>query len=240
LCVYTSSKPDASKQERALQAGKGLNVVNWDLTSNSPVVTPGSIFSMASLNPAKVPTGQYKVRLIQGNDSTEKELTVKQDPRWKSTDADLKAQYELTLQVQQSFNETHEMIRTIRNVSSQSNDIVARAEKVGKGAELKKLAESMNKKLRDLEAELIQTKHKSYQDPINYPPKFDDQLAWLYDIVQAQDARPTQGCYDLYNDLQKELDGYKATLNKILETDVRTFNDQVLKQGVGGVVVHNQ
>ena len=86
-------------------------------------------------------------------------------------------------------------------------------------------------------AKLIQTKNKAGQDPINYPPKFDDQLDWLYMIVNSQDAKPTQGCYDLYRDLKAESDGYQKELQNILSVDLKAFNDQVLKDGVGGVVI---
>jgi hypothetical protein len=122
-------------------------------------------------------------------------------------------------------------------VKTQSNELIARATKAGKEVELKKLAEAMNRKLTTLEEEMIQTKNKAGQDPINYPPMFDDQLDWLYLVVNTQDARPTKGCYDLYDDLKKQSDGFMKRLDDILASDLKLFNEQVVKENVGGVLI---
>jgi len=112
-----------------------------------------------------------------------------------------------------------------------------RAEKVGKGSSFKALAKTMNEKLSILEEALIQIRHQSYQDPINYPPKFDDQIAWLYSIVNAQDGKPTQGCYDLYQDLNVQWEKYRKELDAIIQTDLKKFNALVTDENAGGVIV---
>ncbi len=232
-----STKTDEKKKEVKLEATKGLNRLVWDLYFAPPTITPGSYFSMASQSGPKAPTGMYTVKLSIGDQSQTQQFKLEKDPRWKCTDEDLMASYELTTKAVAELDRVHLAIRKLRNVRTQSNDLVARAEKTGKGKELKKLAAAMNKKLSDLEEILIQTKHKAGQDPINYPPKFDDQIAWLVDVANNQDAKPTQGCYDLYNDLKKESEGYLKQLDEILNVDLKAFNEQVTKEGVGGVVV---
>lgn len=232
-----SSKPDEKKQEIKLDIKQGFNRMNWDYYYNGPTITPGSYFSMASLSGPKAPTGKYTVRLSIGDLIQAKEFTIAKDPRWTCSDADLMEAYDLTTKAVAELDRVHLAIRKLRAVRNQSNEIVGLAEKANKVGELKTLAESMNKKLGALEEKLIQTRHKAGQDPINYPPKFDDQIAWLVDVVNGQDAKPTQGCYDLYNDLKKESDGYMQELEAILTTDLKAFNDEVLKNGVVGVVV---
>lgn len=236
LKVY-KSKPDKKKKESELKLGKGLNKMVWDFYQDGPTITPGSYFSMASLDGPKVPSGKYTVRFTIGDLNQTQPFEIKIDPRWKCTGEDLKACYDLTVNAITELDRVHLAIRKLRSVRDQSKNIVSRAESAEKGAEVKKLAEAMNKKLGELEEILIQTKHKAGQDPINYPPKFDDQIAWLVDVVNGQDARPTQGCYDLYNDLKKECDGYMKQLDDILATDLKAFNAEVIKTGVGAVVI---
>ncbi len=232
-----STKHDEKKKEVKLEAAKGLNRFIWDYYCVPPTITPGSYFSMASLSGPKASTGNYSVRLTVGDKSQTQTFRIEKDPRWKCTDEDLNASYELTVKAVAELDRVHLAIRKLRNVRAQSNDLVARAEKAGKGAQLKNVADLMNKKLSALEEILIQTKHKAGQDPINYPPKFDDQIAWLVDVANNQDARPTQGCYDLYNDLKKESDGYLKQIDDIFSTDLKVFNELVAKQGVGGILI---
>ncbi len=231
------SKPDADAKEQLLTVKKGLNRITWDNTYNALDITPGTILAYGYTEGPQAATGNYSVRLTAGGKSLTQKFSIKKDPRWKATDADLQAQYDLTIKVYDEINRVHQTIRKLRAVRNQSNDLVTRAEKAGKGTVLKKLADDMNKKITELEEKLIQTKNKAGQDPINYPPMFDDQLDWLYLVVNNQDAKPTQGCYDLYNDLKKESDGYHRTFDEIIAKDLKTFNDQVLKDGAGGVII---
>lgn len=72
---------------------------------------------------------------------------------------------------------------------------------------------------------------------VKYPPKFDDQIAWLIDVVNGKNAKPTQGCYDLYNDLQKQNEAYLQQVAGIIQSDLKKFNEEVARQGVGGVII---
>ena len=233
-----STKPDEkNKKELKLEAAKGLNQFMWDMTFAAPEITPGTILAYGYTDGPVAAPGMLSVRLTQGDKIQTKQFKIEKDPRWSATDVDLIAQYDLAMKVYEELNLVHRTIRKLRNVRSQSNELIARAAKAGKEGELKKLAVAMNKKISALEEKLIQTKNKAGQDPINYPPKFDDQLDWLYLVVNTQDAKPTQGCYDLYNDLKKESDAYMKDFETILSVDLKAFNDQVLKDGVGGVVI---
>ena len=51
----------------------------------------------------------------------------------------------------------------------------------------------------------MQTKNESGQDPLNYPPKLDNQLAYLYGYVGFSDGSPTSGALTRYADLEAEL-----------------------------------
>lgn len=232
-----STKPDKEKQELLLKVAKGMNRFVWDFHSTPPSITPGSFFSMASLNGARVPSGDYTVRLRAGATTQIQSFKISKDPRWKCTDDDLVAAYILTKKAVYELDRVHLAVRKLRSVREQCKAIVSRAEKIDKAGELKTIDDELNKKLTELEEILIQTKHKAGQDPINYPPKFDDQIAWLVDVVNGQDAKPTQGCYDLYEDLKKANDAYMKQLEDIFNTTLKKFNDQVVKENVGGVVV---
>jgi hypothetical protein len=232
-----NTKPDEKAKEQKLEVKKGMNRLMWNNTFASPEITPGTILAYGYDEGPLAPVGKYSIRMTAAGKSATQNFTIAKDPRWKATDADLIAQYDLTMKVYDELNRVHHTIRKLRAIRNQSNDIVDRAEKAGKGTELKKLGDELNKKITALEEQLIQTKNKAGQDPINYPPMFDDQLDWLYLVVNNQDARPTQGCYDLYNDLKKQSDGYHQQFDEIIRVSLKAFNDQVVKDGVGVVMI---
>ena len=80
-------------------------------------------------------------------------------------------------------------------------------------------------------------KNESGQDPINYPSMLDDQFAYLFTVVNFQDARPTAGSYERFEDMKAQLQPHLDTLQAILTTDVPMFNALLIQEGVPHVVL---
>ena len=184
--------------------------------------------------------GKYNVKLSFGTTSVTKELTVVKDPRWRATDQDLQQQFELSLKCREELSRIHRAIRQIRSVRTQVNAVADRAEKAGKPGDLRQQAEKITASLTALENLLTQTKHKAGQDPINYPPMFDEQWNWLCTLVENQDALPTTGCYDLFKDLSAQSDVHMSQLDKILQTEVKAFNETASKLELPDVVTQGE
>ena len=86
--------------------------------------------------------------------------------------------------------------------------------------------------LTDLENELIQTASESGQDPINYPPMLDDQIAYLYSVVNGLDDRPNAGIYERLEDLKKALKPHQMKMDE-LTGEIRSINKMLMDNGVG-------
>jgi hypothetical protein len=172
-----------------------------------------------------------------GDQTVGQNFAVVGDPRWSATSQDLIDQFDLSLKASAGLTEIHKTIRRIRDIRTQANGIADRALKAGRDNGISKQATELAAKLTELENKLTQTKNKAVQDPINYPPQFDEQWNWLCIIVGNQDAKPTKGCYDLYHDLSKQSETYLAQMKALEETDVRNFNERVIKEGLGGLVL---
>jgi hypothetical protein len=74
------------------------------------------------------------------------------------------------------------------------------------------------------------------QDPINFPPKLHNQLAYLYAQVNGASGRPTAGSYQRFEDLKKELSPYLERFRKILEEELPRFNAAVIEAGEAPVM----
>ena len=234
--VY-STKPNKALRESSLSVNEGYNRLVWGLDFPGAEITPGTILSYGWAAGPKAGPGTYSVRLTMGDQTVGQNFAVVGDPRWSATSQDLIDQFDLSLKASAGLTEIHKTIRRIRDIRTQANGIADRALKAGRDNGISKQATELAAKLTELENKLTQTKNKAVQDPINYPPQFDEQWNWLCIIVGNQDAKPTKGCYDLYHDLSKQSETYLAQMKALEETDVRNFNERVIKEGLGGLVL---
>ena len=231
--VTYSSDPDMDAGEKKLPLIKGINRFVWDMRYPRPKVIPTAQFSLANTSGAKAAPGTYVVRFEHPGYDLTQSFTIEKDPRWTHiADEDLVEQFALTQEVGNSLVACHSIIRKLRSLRGQVNQEAHRAVKSGFEGPFEEQAEAITEKLDELEEELIQTRSESGQDPINYPPKLDDQIAYLYSTVNGQDARPTQGCYERFDDLKKVLDEFSKAFDEILDQEVASFSKALEDAGV--------
>ena len=233
-----SNKPD--KKEAKMSANKGMNRLVWNMTLEPPEINPGSYFSLSYTGGPTVPPGPYSVTLrIGGSETQSQSFSILKDPRWEASNQDLQDQFDLTMEVLDMLDESHKYIKTIREVRGQINAITKRLEENEKYESLKVISDPILDSLRSIEQDLIQTKNESSQDPINYPPKLDDQIAYLYTTVNFQDSKPTEGISERKDDLRMELDLQKDRLQRVIENDVKRFEKFLNDNEIPFIVVDN-
>ena len=231
--VVFSTKPDKSKKEKPLSVKAGLNRFSWNLRYEGPITQAGARFSLANTSGVKATPGMHKVKLQIGDLEKTSDLEVRIDPRWTQSQADLRAQYELSMQAKDLLTSCHAAIgdiRRIRKQIKQASGRLAEYEVTNTGFESQ--AKLFLKQLTEMEERLIQTKNESGQDPINYPPMLDDQMAYLYSIVNRQDDRPTDGAYKRYEDLKKIFNVEKAQLEAWKQKEVIKLNELLDTSGL--------
>jgi hypothetical protein len=181
--------------------------------------------------------GTYRVRLTAGDRSATRSFTVHPDPRLDLSEADQSAQYALMVEIRRALQETHEAVDRIREVRAQLEDRADRASEAGYGDELPALADSVAADLTTIEETLTQTKSESNQDPLNFPPMLDNQLAYLYGYVGFSDGAPTEGARERFSDLRTELDTALERLEDVLAEGVARFSDTLSQREVPAVIV---
>jgi photosystem II stability/assembly factor-like uncharacterized protein len=220
-----SSNPNPAGKEEKLTIKSGLNRFEWDLKYEALDKQPGSVFSLANTGGIRAPTGEHRVRLETDGQMQEQPLVLSKDPRWRQSDADLKAQYELSMQIKALFDRCHTAIGGLRSVRTQLESLKKYRQDKDYGDAIAEWTDKITGKLNDLEKELIQTQSESGQDPINYPSQIDDQIAYLYSVVNAQDDRPNSGAYQRYQDLKASLQPKLDRLESILAEEVKSLNE---------------
>lgn len=222
--VFSSTPKPAAKEEK-LKIRSGLNRFEWDLKYEPLDKQPGSVFSLANTGGIRAPTGEHRVRLEIDGQRQEQPLVLAKDPRWSQSDADLKAQYELSMQIKALFDRCHAAIGGLRSVRTQLESLKKSRQNKDYGEAIADRSDQIIEQLNDLERELIQTQSESGQDPINYPSQIDDQIAYLYSVINAQDDRPNSGAYRRYQDLKASLQPKLDRLDGILAGEVKRLNE---------------
>jgi photosystem II stability/assembly factor-like uncharacterized protein len=229
-------------EEGQIDVSAGMNRVEWNLTYPGPDVIETAQFSLAYTGGAIAPPGEYQVRISAGGSAESVTFTVRRDPRIDEVSSeDLLAQFQLSLRVRDRLTEVHDAIRTIRSVRAQTAAFLQRMEEAGFEDSVvsgfRDRAEAIDDALKPEEEALIQTKNETGQDPINFPPMLDDQLAYLYSHVTTSYGRPTEGAYQRHDDLVAETQVHLDRIDEVMETLVAEFNEALAAAGIPPVVV---
>jgi len=221
-----------------IKSERGLNQFTWDLTHKEPEKIKEAVISLSYTGGPKAVPGDYKVRLSCGGEGKTKNFKILKDPRWDHISVqDLQEQFDLQVKVGQKFTLSHDLIKKVRDIREQVQNISSRAQKAGFSEEIKKSAEELAEKLNALEQDLIQTKNESGQDPINYQVKLDNQLAYLYSAVHSQDSKPTQAIYQRYEDLNKQVLAAEKRFKDLEKNELAQFEKLLEENSIPRIII---
>jgi hypothetical protein len=227
----------AKKPSEKLFASEGMNMFNWNMRYPDAVSFPGLIlYSSNTRGPMAVP-GNYKAKLTVNGESIEKPFEILIDPRIKSTQADLQAQFDFLIDVRDKLSETHQAVIDIRKIKK---DIDYLKEKLGDAADYKSIityGEELKKELTVIENNLHETRNEAYQDPLNFGIKLNNRLAFLATHESSGDFRPTdQGLAykaEVTEQINKELKDY----HNLVDEGVGKINDMIKAKAIDFIMV---
>jgi hypothetical protein len=142
------------------------------------------------------------------------------------------------LEARSSLDETYDGVRRAREVRSQLRELVRRMRDAGLDVSgLEEAAEALASKLTGIEEDLMQPRNQADQDVENFPTKIDNQLAYVYWLVDQADARPTEGQKSRYQDLKRDLAGVLARLEGSIRSDLAAFQSLARERGATPVML---
>ena len=160
------------------------------------------------------------------------------DPRTAVTEDDLRQQHDLVRQSQALLERVHERIGALRAARDQLEAVEKRARQADRWTdELEEASETLRKGLTEVEDELIQTKNEAGQDPVNFTPRLDNQIAYLYGHIAQNYGRPTGGSFERFRDLDAEAKPILERLATLLGDGVADLNRALREAGVTGAVL---
>ena len=229
---YSSKKPDEK-----LFASEGMNYFNWNMRYPDAVSFPGLIlYASNTRGPMAVP-GTYKVKLTVNGESVEQDFEIMKDPRIKSTQEDLQAQFDFLIEVRDKLSEAHQAVIDIRAIKK---DIDYLKEKLGEEATYQEIityAEELKKELTVIENNIHETRNEAYQDPLNFGIKLNNRLAFLATHEGAGDFRPTDQGIAYKEEVTAQINNELADYKKLVDEGVGKINTMIKQKNLDFIMV---
>ena len=238
------SMSDADDDEGPRRAGPpprvpnkaGINDFAWNMRHADASTFAGLIMWAAGIQGPMARPGTYQVRmLVDGAPVATQSFMLEQDPRTKTTQPDLAAQFAFLMQVRERTSQANDAVKTIRTVRSQL------AEREGKLsgqslASFRTLVEPLRTELASVEDSLYQTKNRSGQDPLNYPIRLNNKIAALAGVAGSAEARPTDQTVTVFKDLSAQLDVQLQRMRRALDGTLPRVNALLRNAGQAEIV----
>jgi hypothetical protein len=152
------------------------------------------------------------------------------DPRLSTTPEDYARQISLALQIRDKLAATNDAVIRIRAVRQQLEEFAKRDDKRVADA-----AKALSTKLTAVEEDLYQTKNRAAEDPLNFPIKLNNKLAYVMGSVESSDNPPTAQENMVYEDVATKVNAELKTLDNLMTVDLAAFNKLVHDAGVPAV-----
>ncbi|ALJ01303.1 glycosyl hydrolase [Rufibacter tibetensis] len=231
--LIRSFASNAKDKKDKLELKQGMNRFVWDMYYPDASRFEGLILwaGRGVLAPKAIP-GTYKAKLTVNNNSQETDFVILKDPRVKSSQEDLQAQFAFLSEVRNKLTETHDAIKEIRTMRTQLNTLKGNLKGDEKNKDIIDAASTVDKKITAIEEALYQTKNRSGQDPLNFPIRLNNKLANLVQQVGTGDFRPTEQAYEFKKEITGKIDEQLSLFKQVQQQDIPALNKLVKEKGV--------
>lgn len=224
-----------------LPARPGLNRFVWNLRYPAPTLPLGAVIFGFPQGHLGVP-GTYTATLTVGDWSQSQEFTVVADPRGTASQADMQAQFEFLARVADDIKQVADKVAALRSARQQAQAVASKVAEVSDDAgvveQVGDAARAIADKLTVLEEEMLQTKSRSFEDPLNYPGKLTAQLANVQAVANGgADAPPTDGAVAFLGELEAQMHDIFTRLQAVFDEDVAALNEMVGGMQLPAVVI---
>ncbi len=241
---------------RTLQGTKraGINRLWWDLRyepskeirlRTSPAYAPDIRVGPEGWRPLPeggrlsilAPPGTYTVELNVGGQKFTQPLVVKKDPHSGGSEADIQTQTQMLFELRKDLETVADLVNTIEIIRSQLTSLTALLREDPGAAQIRSSAEQLDKKLTDLEDNLIQRKQTGRgQDGVRWPARLVSKLTYLASGVASSDFPPTTQQREVHAQFKQQIATYQRQFDDLLRRDVAAFNNLLRERGIQNII----
>jgi hypothetical protein len=183
-----------------------------------------------------LPPGSYTVKLSVGNQERAQPLIVKKDPNSEGTEATIATQMELLKELRQELDSAAEMVNQIEFIRAQVYLLTSAVGGGTNAAAIKTAADDFDKKLIEIEENLIQRRLTGQgQDTVRWPPKLLSKINYLANGLAGSDFAPTNQQREVQALLKEQMTALRQRLDAVVNTDLTAFNKMLRDRGVQNI-----
>ena len=212
-----------SYEDSDLDITAGLNHFDWDMRYEKADDFDGLLMWWGTLNGPVAPPGNYTVELALDRDTLVSSFEVLMDPRAECTREDRISQFEFLKSIRDKVDETHDAIRHMRSVKSQSSALLGRLDEDDYPAIFEE-ARALDSLMTAVEEVLYQTKLKSNQDMLNFPIKLNNKLAHVGSLASMGVYAPTEQMVGVRDEVTALIDAELAKWHTLRDERLPAFN----------------
>jgi photosystem II stability/assembly factor-like uncharacterized protein len=235
-----AEKPNGEKKEEKKEPrvpkNAGGNRFDWNLRYPDSVQIEGYVAGEEALAGPVAAPGHYQVRLQFGDQTYTQPFEVRKDPRIPTSDADLRAQFDLLIAIRDRLSEIHTAVNIIRSIRKQTEEWESRTKEHEAHGTVAAAAKDLRDKLLAVEGELTQVKAKVRSDTLHHPIKLNAKVAALASVVSSGEAAPTRQSQEVFDDLSTRVAIQLERLRAAIETDVAAFNELIRDASVPAIM----
>ncbi|MGI8497857.1 MAG: VPS10 domain-containing protein [Gemmatimonadaceae bacterium] len=202
----------------------GSNRFIWNLRYPDSRTIENIIVDEGTTSGPLAAPGQYSIRLTAGGRPLTQPLTVIEDPRITVSQADLDAQFAMTLKVRDEISRVSDAVRRIEGMQKQIDAQLQRAKGQTYAGQVSPMATKLRDSLESVRSELAEVHSHADQSTLNYPIKLYNKLLSLNQMVQSADARPTDQEGAVFEELSSQVERQLGRLRVLESRDVASFN----------------
>ncbi len=232
----------------------GVNRVWWDLRTEqsrevrlrtSPAYAPEVRVGPEGWRPLPeggrmsllVPPGTYTVKLSIDGQEFSQPLTVLKDPNVAGNDSDIQKQAAMLSDLRKDLETAAGMVNQIESIRGQLDSLRS----LVKNTEVKAAADDLDKKLIDIEDNLIQRKITGQgQDTVRFPPRLISKINYLAGGVNSGDFAPTTQQIEVQTMFKAQLAALHKKLDDVVAGDVASFNRFLREKNISNIVTMGQ
>ncbi len=207
---------------------EGYNEFVWDLR-REPLNCIDNVKLFGGWNGARVMPGDYKATMTMGDETQTRRFKVLPDPREETNAAQLRIVEQSIQASANMLNELFGHLQKARNVREKLNGVTE--SNLILASDVSASIDRIVSAIDGWESLVIQPKHQTFEDDINWPNMLDRQIRFLMDNFDETGAPAQAGALKRLEDLDATWQQYKLQLEALFSEQVAPLNKKLSEQG---------
>lgn len=231
----TFKKWDGGPQgEPSLSKEKGLNRFVWDMRYPTMPGVP-NVYIESSYAGHKAIPGKYTISIKSGAQTISTEAEILANPLYPTSAAAYREYHQLMSNMENNVAAMHNLVNSLYEKQKQLESLLSSLPTGGKFDNIKRDGETLLKKMKAWDEDMVQRKSKAYDDVENFQNKFTADYLFLINQTESDIPRVNQPNLDRYNELNTQWTSLKSRADEMLNKDIPKLNKMLWDAGFGAI-----